>query len=101
MAQDVELYYTAPSDEIFNDLKAAVIKLRIELSPDFHHEKTKKLQEIENIRDNFMFIYATLDIYNQIEVLYRISKKTEREIFDRLPEDYFGEAIRIAALLGL
>lgn len=91
-----KLYYTAPPDSIFEELKTKVIELRIELSPEYHHEKTKELKQIQNIRDNFMYIFATLDSKNQSTILSRISQKTKEALEQRVPE-YFQQNFQIYA----
>jgi vacuolar-type H+-ATPase subunit E/Vma4 len=90
MPQDLKLYYTAPSDEIFEELKAKVIELRIELDPKYHHEKTAELKRIENHEDNFLWIFATLDSRNQRRILNKITQKTKEALKERVPS-YFQQ----------
>lgn len=101
MTESEKLYYTAPEDYIFEELKQEVISLRIEIDPEFHHEKTTALERIQNVRDNFMYIFGTLDMRNQLKIFKRISKKCQEEINKRLPTNYWEESFSIMAQFGL
>jgi len=62
-----ELYYEAPSDEIFEEVKKASMDLWIseypeETSPFYAKEKVAGIMPLTNISDNVMSIIARLTI---------------------------------------
>lgn len=62
-----ELYYTPPSDEIFEEVRAKAMIVWERYDDDFGYVTKKKdqIKDLQNIRDNFMFIVAMFDIHNQ------------------------------------
>lgn len=81
---DKELYYTAPSQEIFDEVRKEAINIWVDLNPRFHHEKTDYLKKLENIRDNFMVIVAMFDCNNQRTLAIKISAEARKAISDRM-----------------
>lgn len=83
------LYYTAPSDECFEDLKQAAIKLWPEIDSDhdkygYASGKIAQIQGIPNVADNFMYIFAMFDPGNQYKVGQMIQENTRRSIKERM-----------------
>lgn len=76
------LYYIAPSDEAFNNLKEKAI----EIWGRYPHpsKKVDNVKRIENIRDNFMYLVAMFDIHNQKELSALLDKNTRRQVRKRL-----------------
>ena len=76
-----KLYYVAPSDEVFEDVKEQAIKLWHLVDTDndkfgYATEKCDRIKDIGNIKDNFMYIWVMFD-YNNIERLKdMVSKET-------------------------
>jgi len=67
---DPKLYYIAPSDELFEEVKREAIKLWLEIDTDndkfgYATEKINRIKDIQNVSDNFMYIVAMFDINNQ------------------------------------
>jgi hypothetical protein len=87
-----EKYYTAPSDEIFEEVKRASMKLWEERYPEetshfYAKEKIDRIEEMENIEDNFMFIFSMFDIHNQRLLMDKLSFEARKEIAERIPID--------------
>src|SRR3990167_7616185 len=93
-----KLYYTAPSDEIFNEVKKASMDLWIErypeaTSPYYAKEKVSEIESLQNISDNVMSIVARFDLNNQMLLAYKLSVEARFAIRDRIidggqPEEY-------------
>jgi len=81
----VELYYTPPSIEQFNEVRDAAIILWSSIG-DYNYKKEKigSIKELENIEDNFMFIVAMFDQSNQVLLADLLSEDTKKSIRERL-----------------
>lgn len=79
-------YYTAPSSEIFNDIKQGAIKLwRIYGNQDdYAARKVNQIKALENIRDNTCYIVAMFDRPHQIKLLLHITEETQEWLQDLL-----------------
>ena len=84
------LYYTAPKDEQFNELKKNAIKLwkTISKEPNYLQEKLGRIN-ISNNEDNFMYIVAMFDMSNQRKLFKKLSEETKQAIRERMID---GEA---------
>lgn len=84
MAQ--ELYYKAPDDRIFKELKCEAIKLwkTYDNTYGYVDKKVNRIIKLENIGDNFMYIFAMFDPINQQIILNNVSDETCRAIRKRL-----------------
>ena len=89
------LYYTAPPDEIFEEVKAKAIEIWRKYDNTFGYvdEKLKQINPMTNYEDNFMYIVAMFDINNQIELANKIGENAKKEIRDRMidggmPDEY-------------
>lgn len=80
------LYYTPPSDEHFNLVKEEAIKLWKEIIdfPSYIKEKIDRIENIKNISDNFMYIIAGFDFYNQNILASRLPEEVRKEIRERM-----------------
>lgn len=80
-----DLYYTAPSDKVFFELQAACRTLWVSLTDEgmYRHEKLTRC-DVENYRDNFMYLFGMLDEINQQRVLQLVSEETKKAIRDRI-----------------
>ena len=93
-----ELYYTAPSDEQFNELKERAMELWVtgypeETSPHYAKEKVARIKDITNVSDNFMYIVAMFDIHNQRKLANLLGDDTRQSVRERMidggqPEEY-------------
>jgi hypothetical protein len=80
------LYYLAPSDEIFNEVKEAAIKIWLTYDDKFGYatEKISRIENINNIKDNFMYIVAMFDFQNQIKLSSSLSLEAKLAIKERM-----------------
>lgn len=84
-----ELYYTPPSDELFNEVKENAIALWRTIGDDkygYQSQKIEMIQDIGNTKDNFMFMVAMFDIINQRKLSTMISEEACKEIADRMTD---------------
>ena len=79
-----ELYYTAPPDEAFNELKREAVKIWMGYDEPYRTEKLNRITEMYNIEDNFMYIVAMFDQYNQQRLANNISRTTRNEVRARM-----------------
>jgi len=84
----MELYYTPPSDEIFEEVRQkAMEQWRDTVShPKYIQEKIDRIEHIKNIGDNFMYIVMMFDMHHQWRLAQRLSEEANRAISDRLQE---------------
>ena len=80
----IELYYTAPSDEIFEDIKACAIEIWKTYSDEFGYqsEKINAIKDLKNAGDNYMYMVAMFDWKNQ----HKLMKLVKPETADRIRE---------------
>lgn len=81
-----DLYYIPPTNEIFNELKEAAIKVWKEFD-DAHGYATNKInriKDITNVQDNFMYIVCMFDINNQRKLSNLLSVETRKAVRDRM-----------------
>ena len=83
-----ELYYTPPSNEIFEEVKKAAIELWREVDTDndrfgYASEKISRIENITNIQDNMMFIVAMFDGDNQALLANKLSQEARYAIRER------------------
>jgi hypothetical protein len=84
-----KLYYTAPSDEIFNELKTAAMELWKEVDTDndkygYATEKINRIKDVANVSDNFMFMVAMFDVGNQALLASKLSSEARNEVRIRM-----------------
>jgi hypothetical protein len=84
-----KLYYTPPEEKIFKELKNISMVFWKEKYPEAEHpfyapQKINKIKDLRNVGDNFMYILAMYDMYNQREVILRLSDETKEAIRLRL-----------------
>lgn len=81
-----KLYYTAPSDEAFEDMRQAALKVweKYKREPDYYKEKTERIKVMKNIQDNFMYLFAMFDHLNQRECVSYLKPSTRDELQARM-----------------
>jgi hypothetical protein len=81
-----KLYYTAPSDEIFNEVKNACIELwkSKNAHPSYENEKVERIKDIGNIKDNVMFMVAMFDDGNMSLLAEKLSDEAREALRDRM-----------------
>lgn len=81
-----EEYYTAPPDEVFNEIKSQAIKLWQTYDNEFGYvdEKTGRIEHIQNIRDNTCYIVAMFDGNNTTKLLGMVKGEAKEWLEDLL-----------------
>ena len=84
-----KLYYEAPSDEIFEEVKQACIVLWIEeypeeTSPFYAKEKVAQIEPLGNIQDNMMSIVARFDHINMKKLADRLPDEARQALRERM-----------------
>jgi len=84
--KDAELYYTPPTDEIFNEVKNAAISIWSTMGeePSYSQGKIGRIRDIGNIEDNLMYMVAMFDMSNQRRLSKIISEEARKAISDRI-----------------
>lgn len=82
----MSLYYTAPSEEYFKEMKMLATEIwnSYDDTHGYAYEKISRIKDIQNIEDNFMYILAMFDPPNQAKLLSRASVWLRVEIKIRL-----------------
>ena len=84
-----KLYYTAPSDEIFEEVKKASMDLWTErypeeTSPFYAKEKTDRIKDWQNVGDNVMSLVAMFDSYNMELLAEKLGVEAREAIRERM-----------------
>ncbi len=84
--KEVRLYYTPPDDDQFDDMKLACARLWYQIADHigYAHEKVERIINLQNIRDNFMYMLAMFDMNNQRKIAERLSADTLESVNERL-----------------
>lgn len=82
------LYYTPPTNEIFNELKEKAIELWRTFDYEFGDatKKVNSIKDITNVQDNFMYMVAMFDMGNQRKLSALLSEETRKAIRERMIE---------------
>ena len=89
-----KLYYTAPEEKQFNELKEKAIEIWKTYDIEgLENEKVRRIKKMQNIEDNFMYICAMFDISNQRKLAMKLSDETRKAVSDRIidggtPDEY-------------
>lgn len=77
-------YYTAPSQEIFEDIKENAMKIWQGYDDTYGYatEKINRIKDIKNVQDNAWYIVAMFDSNNQAKLLTMVNTKTADMIID-------------------
>lgn len=89
-------YYAAPSDEVFNEIKAKAIALWQTYSNEYGYvdEKVRRVNRIQNIKDSAWYILAMFDVNNQNKLLKMLEEPAKTAVADVLAwsrEQYRGD----------
>jgi len=82
----VELYYTAPSDEIFEDIKRAAIEIWGGYDDTYGYASGKigQIKDITNVKDNYMFMVSMFDQDNQTKLMALVGPMTAVRILEAM-----------------
>lgn len=79
-------YYDAPSDEIFEEIKAKAIEIWQGYDDTYGYatEKIDYVKSIKNIRDNWGTIVGMFDYNNQMKLLAALSPEAREKVSEWL-----------------
>lgn len=80
------LYYTPPSDEIFEEVKEAAIRIWMTFDDTYGYatEKAECVKNLTNISDNVMYIVGMFDLNNQGRLADELGEEARLAIRRRL-----------------
>lgn len=75
-------YYDAPSQEVFDEIKAAAIKIWRGYDDTYGYatEKIDYIESITNIKDNWGTIVGMFDQDNQLTLFLALSEKAQQKV---------------------
>lgn len=78
----MEDYYTAPSDEVFNEIKEKSIEIWQTYDDTYGYasEKIDRVESITNVKDNWGTIVGMFDSTNQQKLLARLSTEAREKV---------------------
>lgn len=81
-----KLYYTAPNQEVFEEVKSKAIEVWKTYDDTYNYatEKVARIKDITNVGDNMMFMVAMFDIDNQRKLAYKLSPETRQAVRERM-----------------
>lgn len=81
-----KLYYTPPSNELFDELKESAIKVWSTYDDTYGYatEKINNIKNIGNVSDNFMYMVSMFDSENQIRLSTLLSEECSKEVRIRM-----------------
>lgn len=74
----VDLYYTAPTQEVFDDIKENAIKIWKTYDDQFGYatDKINSIKDIGNVKDNYMYMVSMFDSNNQAKLFDMVKPET-------------------------
>ena len=80
------LYYTAPDDLMFEEMKLACLTVWREMdnTHGYVDEKISRIKDTENVKDNFMYMLAMFDLTNMRKVTSMLSEDTKNAVTERI-----------------
>ena len=82
----VESYYQPPSDEMFNEIKAAAIQIwqTYDDTSGYATGKIGRIKDIKNVQDNAMYMVAMFDHSNQQLLFSMLELETVEMIKEKM-----------------
>ena len=79
-------YYEAPTDEIFEEVKAGCIEIwnTYDNSYGYVTEKVSSIEDIANVSDNAMYMVAMFDSSNRFKLLGNLSPEARKFVDERI-----------------
>ncbi|TAL21829.1 MAG: hypothetical protein EPN94_12150 [Nitrospirae bacterium] len=78
----IEQYYTAPPQEVFDEIKREAEKIWSSYEEPYRSEKLDRIKDTKNVSDNAWYIVAMFDYQNRAKLIANVSKKTAHMIID-------------------
>ena len=81
-----KLYYTAPAEEQFNEVKEKAIEIWNTYDDTYGYAtgKISRIKDTKNFQDNFMYMIAMFDSSNQRKLAEKLSVETRKAVRDRM-----------------
>ena len=81
-----KLYYTPPTDNQFNELQSKAREVWFEMDSEHSYlqEKVSKVDGLQNVGDNFMYMVAMFDGNNQRKLANKLSEPTRIAVRERM-----------------
>lgn len=88
-------YYEAPSDSVFEELKAKAKEIWDTYDDTYGYasEKKKYIDELKNIQDNAWTIVGMFDIHNQAKLYEAVNEETRAKLSEVFT-DYYLKAYK-------
>lgn len=79
-------YYEAPSDEAFEEMKRLSMELwqTYDNTYGYADGKIKRIKDLDNIQDNFMYMFVMFDHPNQCKIISKMSPTTREKVRSRM-----------------
>lgn len=83
---DTKLYYAAPSEEAFEEMKKECMTQwgTHDNTYGYVDEKRARIEKIANVQDNFMYMLAMFDQNGQRGVISRLTFPTQQAVRERM-----------------
>ena len=80
------LYYEAPTDEVFEEVKKCATKIWLSYDDQFGYAtgKIERIKDIGNVKDNVMYMVAMFDSENQAKLSVMLTLETKKAVSDRM-----------------
>jgi len=81
-----DLYYTAPTDKVFNEVRLKAIEIWRTYDDEYGYAsgKVERITDLKNVQDNVMYIIAMFDSCNQHALAGKLSEEARGAIRGRL-----------------
>lgn len=85
----IDEYYTAPSQEVFDEIQRAAISIWSEYDDTYGYASGKivRIKDLQNVQDNAWYMVAMFDSLNQAKLIQRVSSDTEKLILNAMSTD--------------
>lgn len=81
----VSLYYTAPAQDVFDEIKAAALTIWRGHSNELYiKEKVERIESILNVSDNWMYMVAMFDTPNKLRLFGMLRTTTVHLIIEAM-----------------
>ena len=82
----INVYYEAPTDKVFEEVKEKCIEIWKTYDNEFGYvdERLKRIEPMENIQDNVMYMVAMFDVHNQQKLANLLSDEAKEAILERM-----------------
>jgi hypothetical protein len=96
-----KLWYKAPSDVIFNEMKTAFLQVWSKYAIEWlKNDTVETAKNLTNIRDNYTWFFTKCDWINQNEFIWLLKKEARKYILKRIyANELTGNMIEYCAVI--